>query len=149
MSTQSIVPAVLPARIASKINDTGTCWLWTGATNGKGYGSVGILGSGTSALAHRHVYELLVAEIPDGLALDHLCMVKSCVNPEHLEPVTREENASRYARTITHCAKGHELAGDNLVTLTRKSGTVRRVCRACRAQAMRDLRARQKAATAA
>lgn len=143
MRTQSMVAEVLPKRIADKVTDTGTCWIWTGAKNSKGYGSVGI-GGGTSALAHRYVYELLVATIPDGLTIDHLCMVKECVNPEHLEPVTREENAARYARTITHCVKGHELAGDNLASLTRKSGTVRRVCKTCRAQSMRDYRARNK-----
>lgn len=143
MRTQSMVATVLPKRLADKVTDTGTCWLWTGATNNKGYGSLGI-GGGKTALAHRHVYELLVADIPGGLTLDHLCMVKPCVNPEHLEPVTRQENSSRAARTITHCVKGHELAGDNLATLTRKSGTMRRVCKTCRAQAMRDLRARNK-----
>ena len=144
MRTQSIVSDVLPARIANKITDTGTCWLWTGAKNNKGYGSVGV-GGGKSALAHRTIYELLVAPIPEGLTIDHLCMVKACVNPEHLEPVTREENCSRQARQITECAKGHPLSGPNLVTLTRPNGNVRRVCRACRAQAMKDLRARQKA----
>jgi len=146
MSTD-IVTDLLPPRLADKVDNTGTCWIWTGAKNAKGYGSVGIGGRKT-ALAHRTVYELLAAPIPEGMTLDHLCMVKACVNPEHLEPVTREENASRYARTITECVKGHPLSGDNLVTLTRRNGTVRRVCRACRAQAMRDLRLRKKAVAA-
>lgn len=143
MRTQSMVADVLPKRLAEKVVDTGTCWLWTGAKNNRGYGSTWDGDSGT-ALAHRVVYELLVGAIPDGLTIDHLCRVKSCVNPQHMEPVTRSENNSRAAATITHCKQGHEFAGDNLVTLTRKSGTTRRVCRTCRAQQMRDLRTRQR-----
>ena len=70
------------------IQFTETCWLWTGPVH-KRYGKYG----GTTA--HRHVFRALGGEIPEGLELDHLCMKPLCVNPDHLEPVTRAENVRR------------------------------------------------------
>ncbi|WP_327421883.1 HNH endonuclease [Streptomyces sp. NBC_01230] len=78
------------------------CWVWTGATNDQGYGHLHIGGKGGSKLgAHRVSYELSVGPIPDGLEIDHLCRNTSCVNPQHLEPVTTQENnrRAREART--------------------------------------------------
>lgn len=69
------------------------CWLWTGTIAPNGYGYFAI--KGRSQQAHRVAYELLVGPIPDGLDLDHLCRVRACVNPDHLEPVTRSENNRR------------------------------------------------------
>jgi hypothetical protein len=79
------VPAARP--------DLGPCWIWTGQTNGKGYGQLCIdrlrLG------AHDFFYRLLVGPVPGGLELDHLCRVKLCVNPVHLEPAPHRENMRR------------------------------------------------------
>lgn len=80
--------------------------------------------------AHRLAYEGLVGPIPEGLQIDHLCRVRNCVNPEHLEPVTSRENTMRgdnwsakYAK-MTTCAKGHSF---DAVT---KDG--KRKCKTCR-----------------
>jgi len=77
----------------------GGCWLWTGATNPKGYSQLGVGstkdGSSGFVRGHRLSYEMLVAPIPEGLEIDHLCNVRECVNPEHLEPVTHAENMRR------------------------------------------------------
>ncbi|WP_225754698.1 HNH endonuclease signature motif containing protein [Actinotalea sp. Marseille-Q4924] len=71
--------------------DTG-CWLWQGALR-NGYGAIG---EGQAVVyVHRWVYEHLVADIPDGLVIDHLCLNRPCANPEHLEPVTRDVNNAR------------------------------------------------------
>ena len=72
------------------------CWIWTGPKNGSGYGIFSYRGRNQSA--HRVAYRLLVGEIPDGLQLDHLCRKRSCINPAHLEPVTRLENVRRGKR---------------------------------------------------
>ena len=80
-------------RLERFIERTETCWLWTGARSGKGYGIAAKEGTGTAA--HRAVYEAHVGPIPAGLTLDHLCMVRHCVNPAHLEPVTVSENNKR------------------------------------------------------
>lgn len=70
------------------------CWLWVGADNGAGYGTM-TSGHSTRAYAHRVSYELARGPIPDGMHLDHLCRIRCCVNPDHLEPVTNAENARR------------------------------------------------------
>jgi hypothetical protein len=81
--------------------DPGSCWHWTGARIGKGYGNwpSGSKLVGTSR-AHRIAYIWLVGPIPDGMELDHLCFTHDCVNPAHLEPVTREENIRRYQEAV-------------------------------------------------
>ena len=115
----------LPDTIANKIDFGPDCWLWMGATQSRGYGSLSI--DGRAWLAHRAVYTLLVDEIPDGLTLDHLCLVKRCVNPSHLEPVSASENKRRQTQSITHCLRGHELSGANL----RVNANGHRSCRTC------------------
>ncbi len=75
-----------------EIDDAG-CWLWVGKVNRGGYGVTSVAGKTRSA--HRVSYEWHVGPIPIGLDLDHLCRVRRCVNPDHLEPVTRRENINR------------------------------------------------------
>lgn len=72
----------------------GPCWLWTGKTTTKGYGRSTERGR-RMILAHRWAYQQLCADIPAGLELDHLCLVKHCINPWHLDPVTQAENLRR------------------------------------------------------
>lgn len=124
-----------------------TCWLWTGTTNGYGYGSFSA-GKGRMVLAHRWAYEALRADIPHGLSLDHLCRTRACVNPWHLEPVTQRINLLR-GDTIparkaaqTHCESSHEF--DEANTYISPNGT--RKCRACGAARARRYRANRKLA---
>lgn len=107
------------------------CWLWPKFRDRDGYGRAFFRGS--TWLAHRASYESLVGPIPDGLTLDHLCRTRACVNPEHLEPVTRGENLLR-GETLqginsrkTRCVNGHEFTPEN--TYVTRSG--HRACRAC------------------
>lgn len=83
-------------RFWAKVQKTETCWLWTAAKNGPGYGQFG-LGTREDGLvfAHRFAYELVVGPIPEGLVIDHLCRTPACVRPDHLEPVTMRENMRR------------------------------------------------------
>lgn len=82
---------------ADRGHDT-PCWIWNQSKNRAGYGYAHCHGSNRTMSAHRFIYEEFVGAIPEGLVLDHLCRVPSCVNPEHLEPVTQKENVRRGLR---------------------------------------------------
>jgi hypothetical protein len=123
----------------------GGCWLWTRPLNSGGYGS--FYPSGTprkSVGAHRWAYERFVGPIPEGMDIDHVkargCTNRHCVNPAHLEPVTRSENLRRGAGRgkPTHCKRGHPLEGDNVYQIPGGG----RACRRCRYETNREIRER-------
>lgn len=112
-------------RFWSKVDASGPCWEWT-ASVGKtgGYGKYTIplrdgTGKSKHVYAHRHAYEILIGPVPSGMDLDHLCRVRKCVNPDHLEPVTRRENVRRGTgptgrnMSKTSCPSGHEYDSSN------------------------------------
>ncbi|TDK87624.1 HNH endonuclease [Mycobacterium paragordonae] len=107
----------------------GKCWIWLGYTGDNGYGRVCF--DRRSRYVHRVVYEELIGRIPKGLQLDHLCRVRDCCNPRHLEPVTQLVNIRRGQEpTKTHCCRGHELSGHNLIIKSSRSRG-QRACRTC------------------
>ena len=103
------------------------CWTWVGPHQSIGYAIFG------KTVAHRVAYELSVGPVPAGMELDHLCRNRGCVNPAHLEPVTRRENVMRsdsfaaVNAAKTHCPNGHPYSGGNLHV--RPNGDRR--CRTC------------------
>lgn len=124
-------------RFWEKVDKTDDCWLWTGHTRG-GYGRLKI--GSKHRQAHRLAYEWLVGPIPEGKAhLDHLCRVRHCVNPAHLEPVTHRENVLRGESVVakqarqTHCKRGHEFTEEN-INQARFRRTGHRLCEPCRAE---------------
>lgn len=88
-------PTPVMDRLMAKVMKTETCWMWTGSVDATGYGRIGMKKHQAPALVHRVVYEHHHGEIPSGLEVDHLCNVRICVNPAHLEAVTTFENAQR------------------------------------------------------
>lgn len=113
------------------VEKTDTCWLWTGNIAVNGYGKFRHGGSGQYSV-HRFAYEHFIGPIPKGLTVDHLCRVRCCVNPAHLEVVTKRENTLRgigpaaiNARK-THCLRGHEFTKEN--TVTRQGGRLCKIC---------------------
>lgn len=116
-------------------------WIWCGSTS-RGYGQFN--DGDTMRAAHRWIYTQLVGPIPAGLDLDHLCRIRNCVNPEHLDPVTRSVNLKRGydARGVrSHCAQGHPFDASN--TFARTDGG--RGCRTCRNDASRVSKAKSRA----
>lgn len=104
------------------------CWIWDGARYATGYGTFAF--GKKSFVAHRVAYLMCKGAYPLGLDLDHLCRVRPCVNPAHLEPVTRQENLRRSplcSASRTHCPHGHEYDAENTYVYEG-----RRFCRACR-----------------
>lgn len=81
-------------RFWAKVERTETCWLWTGNKTHDGYGQFFLNQSRRHEYAHRFAYEMLVGPIPEGLKLDHRhTCPKACVNPEHLKPATKKQDA--------------------------------------------------------
>ena len=129
-------------RLISKVDwkSEGSCWDWLGTINEYGYPKISI--ENHPRRAHRISYEAFIGPIPKGLDLDHLCRNRKCINPKHLEPVTRKENLNRSPITFwrggqttakikksrTHCKHGHEWSEEN--TYIHTYGW--RVCRECK-----------------
>lgn len=131
-------------RFWDKVDMTPTihqCWVWVACTDTKGYGQFRL--DGKMRNAHRVAYEMEVGPIPAGMQLDHICRNRSCVRPDHLEPVTPGENIRRglsaNARK-TCCPAGHLYAGENL----RVESNGSRACRMCRAERQRVNRSNKK-----
>lgn len=115
------------------------CWLWTGGVTDRGYAQ--ITRNRRSELVHRVIYELTYGPIPLNLQIDHLCRVRCCVNPQHLEAVTAKENINRsklvgktgnkigpkHNFNKTHCPSGHEYNSANTIMYNGY-----RYCRVCR-----------------
>lgn len=136
-------------RFLTKVDMTDDCWLWAASTSTNGYGQ--FYAGGLKFSAHRWLYETLIGPVSDELDLDHLCRVRRCVRPSHLEPVTPRENVLRGSgfpavnAVKTHCPQGHPYDAEN--TLVSKG---ERRCRTCHRDrervGMRVRRARARAA---
>ncbi len=137
----------LPLLFWDKVQPTTDgCWIWTASLDEWGYGKYNA--RKRTLRAHREAYEALVSPItlPE---IDHLCRVRCCVNPDHLEPVTgfenylRGESPARINSKKTVCKSGHGLSGYNLVTRLRR-GRIVRECRICNVHAVRRYQARKR-----
>lgn len=135
----------LDEKLKARYDIVGECWRWLGARTPNGYGTFRF--KNRTQPVHRWAYEEWVGPIPEGLEIDHLCRTRDCINPDHLEAVTRAENMRRAtpARGAdhgngrkTHCPQGHEYTPEN--TYERRG---RRYCRVCRKAAMSRYWAKQ------
>lgn len=114
------------------------CWEWLGSRKPNGYGQFRYRQRNWQA--HRASYAIHVNVPPEDMHLDHLCLNKGCINPEHLEVVTPAENTRRYGQTITECPQGHPYSEENLLNKSRKG------CRVCHNDRTRERNARKQVA---
>lgn len=135
----------LESRFWAKVQKTETCWLWTAARFRGGYGC--IKDGEKLRLAHRVAYKLVKGEIPETLVVDHLCRVRECMNPDHMELVSLKENNLRGTGLAAEnkrkkaCKYGHEFSEGNTKYYQTRSG-VGRACRACNAERARKKRSK-------
>lgn len=99
----NVIQVILPKNGRARKNTPGHivnpvtgCWEWQGSKTRHGYGLIGR--NGTTTTAHRVYFEHFGGVIPEGWEVDHLCGNRGCVNPNHLESVTKHENTQRYFR---------------------------------------------------
>lgn len=141
------------SRLLSRLMiDPSGCLLWTGARNDDGYGQIGTTldnGEWRTLYSHRLMYEMFVGPIPAGHQIDHLCRVRHCAAPAHLEAVTQRENllrgngpAGEHSRQ-THCLNNHEFTE---ASTYRSATDGSRQCRACRRDRQRARYRRNRAA---
>lgn len=142
-------------RFLQKVRPGDGCWEWLGNIGPDGYSRFSGVGP-----AHRFAYELLIGPIPEGYELDHLCHSmdstclggydcphRRCVNPAHLEPVTKQENGRRSLSPFAvnarkdECPRGHPYTEEN-TWVYRGS----RYCRECRRVEARERKRRIRAA---
>lgn len=143
-------PARIRIRLVNNIIVNNGCWIWQGSKNKGGYGLSFIFENNQSRtiFAHRLSYEVFIGVIPKGLVIDHLCRNRSCINPEHLEPVTVKINTNRgigsWANRLprTYCKYGHKLTKLNTRYTSDKPGY--KICRICAAKANKEYRLRRK-----
>lgn len=142
MSERTPQRAALDRALAKSERHQSGCLLFTGSLDKDGYGMMGVKGIGTQRV-HRLAYEVLVGPIPEGMEIDHLCRVRNCMEPAHLEAVTRRVNSLRSESFAainarkTHCIHGHEFTPENTYYRT----PTHRQCRQCgREAALRYLR---------
>jgi hypothetical protein len=144
MRTKFTLPPRFMSHVA--IDQATGCWNWTASRNHAGYGRVGVPGTRSVMLAHRYTYEYVYGPIPEGLVTDHLFRNPACVNPDHLEIVTRRINTFRgehpsiQAHLRGTCQRGHPNAEHGHY----KNG-VRVCCRTCESENQRKRRARRSA----
>lgn len=106
------------------------CWIWRGERNSY----VTVRYGGGQSTGHRIAWEMAHGPIPSGSHVHHRCEVKTCVNPEHLELLTRAEHMARHAEQRTHCRRGHPFNDANSVVTSRGA----RSCLACRRERHRE-----------
>jgi hypothetical protein len=106
------------------------CWEWTASRYRTGYGIFWFNEKRTGA--HRAAYAMFVGSIPEGADIHHRCENRRCVNPEHLQALSRKEHQIETPSSPcnrTHCPKGHPLTEGNLVLHRLRKG--RRICLTC------------------
>lgn len=129
------------ASILALTKKQNNCLIWRGTKRSNGYGVTVFRGVQTTT--HRVMYQLVHGCLPRGYEVDHICNVRDCVNPDHLQAVTHKQNMRRGLERRSTCKAGHLWTKENTYVATVKyRGGVRkqRYCRTCRAKHQKEFR---------
>jgi hypothetical protein len=135
-----LMPDRFAERFARNVVVFGDCWIWIGNISASGYAIVSTLFMRKRRSFYMHRLSVVASgrDIPEGYQVDHLCSVKRCVNPSHLEPVTLAENVFRGSgitavnRRKDKCLRGHLFTTENtIIKFNATKGKTFRLCRAC------------------
>lgn len=143
------MPTVAERVLARTTAGPGECLVWTGKLDRYGYGVIRVDGRYTGP--HRALWIAVNGEIPPGLVVDHLCRVRHCVNLDHLEVVTSQENIrrgegpGRPRQNVPGgaCSKGHELTEKSSSWRVTRDGYRRLVCLPCERKRFADWKRRR------
>ena len=134
MTAERLVERAL-LRVAARTTFTDSCWIWRGTRNHKGYPHLKV--GRIDVRVHRWLYGIAIGPVGDDLTMDHLCRVRACINPDHLEPVTNRENVLRGVGPTaqnarkTMCSHGHPYTPEN-TGYQDSPGHAGRYCITCR-----------------
>jgi hypothetical protein len=126
------------SKFLARVRKTKYCWEWLGTKTAAGYGKFNFKRGMSPQMAHRLSYVLFKGPFPKKLNIDHKCRNKSCVNPDHLEPVTKAENnlrsfkSRRKGKFSDKCPNGHDYT-EATAYMDPRGG---RQCRICRREAV-------------
>ena len=116
-----------------KIKVPDGCWEWTGSCMESGYPNrISVVGAdtkGSHSRPQRLMFSWFKYEIPEGFTVDHLCKNRKCVNPDHMEAVSHEENTSR-GNKRSYCKRGHAQTPENRYVY-KCHGKKKERCRLC------------------
>lgn len=131
-----------------KVKRKNECWEWQSSISPQGYGKFSIDNYPYSA--HVISYKYFNNDHDKNLVIDHICMNKKCVNPNHLRQVnyfiSNTENTNGFAYINSKkksCKNGHKFTNENTIIRKNKSGRAYRKCKKCRTIENKRAKARE------
>lgn len=121
------------------VNQQTGCWVWQGSVK-NGYGEIRLMRPKRhNAYVHRVMFEHYHRPLLDGELVMHVCDLKLCCNPRHLQAGTKQTNAvdavvkgrpmgasrTRITPDIVQSVRERHVSGETIAGLHRATGLAR------------------------